>query len=152
MGVNIAEYEWNNRIKKSTGTLSFLGTNAVSTNSKPVDDVSLAWFKEVRQYVGTKCNAFVNRETGAVKEDNLLIKSMNVPSEEDLNSLPLKALRLNGVDNAIHEITKLYAPVFKQRAERLSMEPGNAQFLNEMRSTYRLYCIAVLTDPLVIFY
>ena len=71
----------------------FLGTNAVSTNSKPVDDVSLAWFKEVRQYVGTKCNAFVNRETGAVK-DNLLIKSMNVPSEEDLNSdLPLKAQR-----------------------------------------------------------
>lgn len=152
LDVNIAEYEWNTRIKKSTGTLSFLGTNAVSTNSKPVDGVSLAWFKEVRQYVGAKCNAFVNRESGSIKEDNLLIKSMNIPTEADLNTLPVKALRLNGVDDSIHEITKLYAPVFNQRAEKLGMDPGNGEFLNAMKSTYRLYCIAVLTDPLVIFY
>ena len=148
----MSEYEWSNRVKKNTGMLSYLGTDAVLTNSKNIDGVSLAWFKEIRQYAGAKCNAFINREAADVKPDNLLVKSNNLPTEADLNDLPLKVLRLDGIDSSVHEIAKLYTPAFKEIADKSGIAPGSTEFLDSLKASYRLYCIAVLTDPLVIFY
>ena len=152
LNVNVEEKEWSIQAKKNTGTLSYFSTNAVTTTSRAIDSVSLAWFKEVRQYAGRKCRVFVNREAANVKPDNILIKTKNSPTADTLNDLTLRTLRLDGVDDRIHKITSHYADIMKSQSEKQTAASGTDEFLDGIKNAYRMYCIAVLTDPLVIFY
>jgi hypothetical protein len=151
-GVKTAEYFYNNDMKKSTGMLSYLGTNGVTTNSRAVDSVSLAWFKTVRAFAGTQCQIFVKRESDKIAPENLLITSKNMPTQEDLNPFVIKTLRLGDIDDSIHPIAKTYAPIFKEIADKITEEPGTDRYVDALRNAYRLYCIAVFTDPFVIYY
>ena len=152
LNINSEEYYYNANHRKATGTLSYFGTNASNANSKPVDSTQLGWFKTIRDFTAARCLAFINREAGNPKDTNLLIKHKNLPSAADLNDLPLKVLRLDGVDDSVHEIASTYEPAFKKLEAGFPGDPGSNEYFAEMKKAYHLYCIAVFTDPLVIYY
>lgn len=143
LGVGYRESEFNGQVKKSTGMLSYLNVSSVLINSKAIDDVSLGWFKQVRNFAARKCQTFVNREFSDIKSDNLLVKSEGVPKASDLNDIVLKALRVDEVTNSIHELASHYAPAF-------AMLEGASE--DDLKKSYTLYCTAVFTDPLIIYY
>lgn len=150
--VNLQDFSINNLMRKSTGAISYLGTNGVNTNSRPIDSVSLGWFKTIRQYAGIGCFNLVNREANNISQDNVLIRSMEIPTESSLNKLVAKTLMLDDKIGDPHPIAKAYTPIVKQFSDENALNPGSQAYVNQMKEIYQLYCIAVLTDPLVIFY
>ena len=77
---------------------------------------------------------------------------MEIPTESSLNKLVAKTLMLDDKIGDPHPIAKAYTPIVKQFSEESALNPGSQAYVNQMKEIYQLYCIAVLTDPLVIFY